>query len=90
MLIGLLVLILKRIYLLIRAYLSNCLLGIYVLLIEHKNIKKLTFKKAIIAILTWPTFDSIGRYATYIALFKKVEWVPTPHRSKITIDDLKK
>ena len=90
MLIGLLVLILKRIYLLIRAYLSNCLLGIYVLLIEHKNIKKLTFKKALIAILTWPTFDSIGRYATYIALFKKVEWVPTPHRSKITIDDLKK
>ena len=89
-LMGLLILILKRIYLLIRAYLSNCLLGIYILLVEHKNIKKMSFKKVLIAILTWPTFDSIGRYATYIALFKKVEWVPTPHRSKITIDDLKK
>ena len=77
-----------RIFNLIKTYLSNCLLGIYVLIIERKNIKKMSFKKKLIAILTWPTFDSIGRYSTYIALFKKVEWIPTPHKSKITINNV--
>ena len=78
-----------RAYSLIKVYLSNCLIGIYIFIIEKKNIKKMSFKSKIISILTWPTFDSIGRYSTYIALFKKVEWIPTPHKSKITISDLK-
>lgn len=39
---------------------------------------------------TWPTFDIIGRYATYAALFMHVEWKPIPHESKVTIDDLNK
>mgnify|MGYP007077971857 CR=1 FL=1 len=30
----------------------------------------------------------IERYVKYIALFKKVEWKPIPHESKITIDDI--
>lgn len=34
------------------------------------------------------TFDIIGRYATYAALFMHVEWKPIPHESKVTIDDL--
>ena len=32
----------------------------------------------------------IGRYTTYVAIFKKVTWKPIPHESKVTIDDLKK
>ena len=75
---------------LMKIYLSNCLIGIYILISEKKNIKKMSFKRKVISVLTWPTFDSIGRYSIYIALFKKVEWVPTPHKSKITINDLNK
>ena len=40
--------------------------------------------------LLWPIFDIVGRYTTYIALFKKVSWKPVPHNSKITIDDINK
>ena len=36
-----------------------------------------------------PTFDIIGRYTQYLALFKKVTWKPIPHNSKVTIDDIK-
>ena len=39
-------------------------------------------------IFTWPTFDIIGRYTQYVALFKKVTWKPIPHESKVTIDDI--
>ena len=42
----------------------------------------------ILFIFTWPTFDMIGRYTTYVALFKKVTWKPIPHESKVTIDDI--
>ena len=44
-------------------------------------------KKALYT-LTWPTFDIIGRYTQYVALFKKVTWKPIPHESEVTIDDL--
>ena len=46
--------------------------------------------KKILYSFTWPIFDIIGRYTTYIAIFKKVEWKAIPHTSKITIDDLNK
>ena len=68
---------------------SNMLIGIYVLFIERKRIKKISLKNKILFILTWPTFDIIGRYTTYIALFKKVTWKPIPHNSKVTIDNVK-
>ena len=68
---------------------SNMLIGIYVLFIERKRIKKINLKNKILFILTWPTFDIIGRYTTYIALFKKVTWKPIPHNSKVTIDNVK-
>ena len=45
--------------------------------------------KKLLYIFTWPTFDIIGRYTTYIALFTNVTWKPIPHNSKVTIDDLK-
>ena len=45
-------------------------------------------KKVFLYSLTWPIFDIVGRYTTYIALFKKVSWKPVPHNSKITIDDI--
>ena len=64
--------------------------ALYVFIIERKRIIKISIWKKIWYIFTWPIFDIIGRYTTYIAIFKKVEWKPIPHESKITIDDLNK
>lgn len=79
-----------RIFYRIGAYLENVLSAIYVFIVERKRIIKIPFYKKILYSLTWPTFDIIGRYTTYIAIFKKIEWKPIPHESKVTIDDLKK
>ena len=61
----------------------------YVLFLERKRIKKMSISKIFLWSLLFPIFDIVGRYTTYIALFKKIEWKPVPHESKITIDDLK-
>ena len=72
----------------IGAYISNMLMAVYLFIIEDSRIKKMKLKDKILFTLTWPTFDIIGRYTTYIAVFKKVEWKPIPHQSKVTIDEL--
>lgn len=69
-------------------YLENMVTAVYIFIIERKRIKKIPLHKKLLYIFTWPTFDIIGRYTQYIALFKKVEWKPIPHKSKVTIDDL--
>ena len=69
-------------------YFINMWLAIYLFVVEEARIKKMSFWKKLLYVFTWPTFDIIGRYTTYIALFKKVEWKPIPHESKVTIDDL--
>ena len=71
-------------------YFQNIWAAIYIFIIERKNIVKIPFFKKIFFCFTWPVFDIIGRYTTYIAIFKKVTWKPIPHESKITIDDIKK
>ena len=71
-------------------YFSNCLMAIYLFIIEHKNIKKMSIWKKCLYVLTWPTFDIIGRYTIYAALFMKVTWKPIPHDSKVTIEDINK
>ena len=72
----------------IGSYFVNMWLAVYLFVIEHDRIIKISFWKKILYVFTWPTFDIIGRYTTYIALFKKVEWKPIPHESKVTIDEL--
>lgn len=69
-------------------YFENMWVAIYIFIIERKNIKKMSLGKKILYTFTWPTFDIIGRYTTYVALFKKVTWKPIPHESKVTIDDI--
>lgn len=71
-------------------YFSNMWMAVYIFIIENKRIKKISLKNKILFTLTWPTFDIIHRYSTYIALFKKVTWKPIPHESKVTIDDINK
>ena len=69
-------------------YFRNTFLAVYLFIVEEDRIKKISLPKQLLFILTWPTFDIIGRYTTYVALFKKVTWKPIPHESKITIDDI--
>ena len=72
------------------AYIEKIFVYYYVLFVERKRIKKIPKKKLFLYSLTWPIFDIVGRYTTYIALFKKVGWKPVPHTSKITIEDIEK
>ena len=77
-----------RLFFRIGLYLKNIITPYYILLLERKRIKKVPFHKIISFSILWPIFDIVGRYTTYIALFKKIEWKPVPHNSKITINDI--
>ncbi len=76
----------SRIYYHLKAVLAS----FYVLIVEHKKIIKIPLYKKILYSLTWPTFDMIGRWTTYFALFMKVEWKPIPHTSTVTIEQIEK
>lgn len=69
-------------------YFVSMWLAVYLFIVEESRIKKMSIWKKILYVFTWPTFDIIGRYTIYVALFKKVEWKPIPHQSKVTIEDL--
>ena len=86
--VGMIISIWFRILYRLGMYIQNMWVAIYVFIVEKKNIKKIPFSKKILYTLTWPTFDIIGRYSTYAALFMKVTWKPIPHDSNVTIDDI--
>ena len=86
--IGMLLQIWLRLLYRLGMYIENMWAAVYLFIIEHKRMKKMPLYKKALYTVTWPTFDIIGRYTQYIALFKKVDWKPIPHESKITIDDL--
>ena len=69
-------------------YFANMWMAVYVFIVERYRIKKIPFMKKVLYTFTWPTFDIIGRYTTYLALFVKVTWKPIPHVSKVTIDEV--
>lgn len=70
-------------------YLYNTLTAVYLFIIEYPRMEKISIWKKALYCLTWPIFDIIGRYTQYAALFMKVEWKPIPHKSTVTISDLK-
>ena len=72
----------------IGVYFTNMFMAIYLFIVEDSRIKKMKFWDKVLFTFTWPTFDSIGRYTTYAALFMNVTWKPIPHESKVTIDDI--
>lgn len=86
--VGMLISIWFRLLYRIGMYFQDMWIAVYVFIIERKNIKNISFMKKVLYTLTWPTFDIIGRYSTYAALFMKVTWKPIPHDSKVTIDDI--
>lgn len=79
----------SRIFYRIAMYFEHIWEAVYIFIIERKRIKKMKLSKKIFYSFMWPIFDIIGRYTTYIAVFKRVEWKEIPHTSKITIDDIK-
>lgn len=72
------------------SYFANMWVSVYIFIVEAARIKKISFWKKVLYCFTWPTFDIIGRYTMYIALFTNVTWKPIPHESKVTIEDLNK
>ena len=72
----------------IGSYFVSMLMAMYLFIVEEARIPKISMGKKVLFILTWPIFDIIGRYTIYLAVFKKVEWKPIPHNSKVTIDDI--
>ena len=62
--------------------------SVLVLILERKHIIKIPLYKKILYTITWPSFDLIGRWTTYLALFKKVEWKPIPHNNTNTIETI--
>ena len=78
-----------RLFYRIAMYFKKIIEPWYIVFLERKRIKKMKLNDIFKSSLLFPIFDIVGRYTTYIALFKKIEWKPVPHDSKITIDDLK-
>ncbi|MBE5956123.1 MAG: glycosyltransferase [Lachnospiraceae bacterium] len=70
-------------------YFYNILTAVYLFLVEHRRIEKVSIWKTLLYCVMWPVFDIIGRYTQYAALFMKVEWKPIPHKSRVRIGDLK-
>lgn len=85
---SLLLVIWARIFYRICKYFINIWIAVYIFIIEYKRIPKFSIWRKILYCFTWPTFDIIQRYTQYVALFKKVEWKPIPHNSKVTIEDI--
>ena len=71
-------------------YIKRISMAIYVFITERKRIIYIPWYKKVFYCLTWPMFDSIHRYTSYVALFIRVGWKPIPHKSKITIQDVQK
>ncbi len=78
-----------RLFYFIGVYVSSIWVAIYVFIIERRRIMKISMGQRILYCLTWPLYDVIERYVKYLALFVKVEWKPIPHKSKVTIEDIK-
>ncbi len=86
---GLLMAFWRRLFYRIADYLENCLTAVYLFIIEYKRMIRIPLRKKILYCLTWPTFDIIGRWTIYLAVFKKVSWKTIPHQSQVTIDDIR-
>lgn len=69
--------------------LSDLVIQICVLIIYRKRIGKLPFFKTVFHMILFPLFDIIGKWTSYVALFKHVEWKPIPHDTVMDVKQLK-
>ena len=80
--------VLTAVYWSARSYLKGIITAVYVFAAEHRRIKPMAWYKKVWYSITFPIFDIIGRWATVIALFSRVEWKPIPHNADIKIDEI--
>ena len=71
-------------------YLKQTFTAAYVFIWERKRITPIKWYKKIWFCLTFPLFDLIGKIATLIALFKRVEWKPIRHGVATNITEIEK
>jgi len=69
-------------------YLSETVTAAYVFFMERKRIMRIPWYKKLWFCLSFPIFDIMGKAATFIALFVKVEWKPIPHTADVSIAQL--
>lgn len=69
-------------------FIKEMITPLYIFIVENRRIIKIPLYKKLFYVIMWPTFNAIGRWTTYIALFKKVEWKPIPHTSTVTIEQI--
>ena len=81
-------LVYDTIYWVAYSYGTNILMAIYLFIIEHSRIPKMSIYKKAWFCLTFPIFDIIGKWVILIALFMKVEWKPIPHTIATKIEEL--
>lgn len=72
----------------LKQHLEKMFVALYVFIIERKRIIRIPWYKKLLYCITFPVFDLIHRYTTYVALFVKVTWKPIPHTSKVKIEDI--
>ncbi len=70
------------------SWVTSSATAILVLICFRKRLGKMPFWKTFLGVITYFNFSLIGKYATYFALFKKVEWKPIPHKSVMDMSDL--
>lgn len=70
------------------SYLSSILVAVYIFIVERKRIMKIKWYKKLWFCITFPIFEIVGKLSMYVALFRKVEWKPTPHNAGISISEL--
>jgi cellulose synthase/poly-beta-1,6-N-acetylglucosamine synthase-like glycosyltransferase len=73
----------------VSSYLNGIVTAAYIFIIEHRRIMQIKWYKKVWFCITFPIFEVIGRLSMYVALFRKVEWKPTPHSAGISISELK-
>lgn len=70
------------------SYIQAFVTPLYLFFTERKRIVPIPWYKKLLYTITWPIFDIIGRWTSYVAVFKKVEWKPIPHTSTVTIEQI--
>ena len=63
-------------------------MGFITLVTEREHIHCSNFRKLIVAVLTYPIFMISYIPINVVALFRKVEWVPTKHTLAMDFDDI--
>ena len=80
--------LLAAVYAFAKDWLVKMLLGCVVMIVYRKRMEKENVFKRIIHVLLFPLFDIIGKWATYAALFTKVEWKAIPHDRVVDVKKL--